>query len=100
MRAQIAAEEARLAALARPAMTSSDSLNASQESRAQLLASLRKKIADEGEEVDRLAAQEKDLTRLIAELTSILSDYPITSEQPFSDYKGQADLAGGRHVAA
>jgi septal ring factor EnvC (AmiA/AmiB activator) len=39
--------------------------------------------------VNRLAAQEKDLTRLIAELTSILSDYPISSEQPFREHKGR-----------
>ena len=39
--------------------------------------------------MDRLAAQERDLTRLIAELTSILSDYPITSEQPFSELRGK-----------
>jgi septal ring factor EnvC (AmiA/AmiB activator) len=50
---------------------------------------LRRKIADEGKEVDRLAAQENDLTRLIAELSSILSDYPITSEEPFSTHKGR-----------
>ena len=36
-----------------------------------------------------MAAQEQDLARLIAELTSILSDYPITSEEPFSKHKGR-----------
>ena len=46
-------------------------------------------MAAEGREIERLAAQEKDLARLIAELTSILSDYPITSEDPFSDYRGR-----------
>ena len=39
--------------------------------------------------MERLAQQEKDLTRLIAELTSILSDYPISSEEPFSELKGK-----------
>ncbi len=43
----------------------------------------------QGEEVARLAAQEKDLTRLIDELSTILSDYPISSEQPFSEHKGK-----------
>jgi septal ring factor EnvC (AmiA/AmiB activator) len=89
LRAQIAAEEARLAALAQDRYDELGQLNASQESRAQLLASLRKKISDEGKEVDQLASQEEELTRLIAELTSILSDYPISAEQPFSDYKGR-----------
>ena len=33
--------------------------------------------------------QEQVLARLIVELTCILSDYPITSEAPFSDLKGR-----------
>ena len=89
LRAQIAAEEARLVTLARTRYDELGRLNTSQENRKTVLASLRNKIANEGEEVDRLAAQEKDLTRLIAELSSILSDYPITSEQPFSTHKGR-----------
>ncbi len=89
LRAQIAAEEARLAELARTRYAELGKLNESQESRTALLARLRKKIADEGEEVERLALQEKDLGRLIAELTTILSDYPITSEEPFSSHKGR-----------
>ena len=89
LRAQIAAEEARLAELARSRYAELGKLNASQEGRTALLARLRKKIADEGEEVERLAAQEKDLSRLIAELTTILSDYPISSEEPFSSHKGR-----------
>jgi len=64
-------------------------LNASQEERQTLIRSLKKKIASEGHEVERLAADEEDLTRLIAELTSILSDYPISSEAPFSEHKGR-----------
>ncbi len=89
LRSQIAAEEARLDNLARTRYDELGRLNTSQESRKTLLASLRRKISDEGKEVDRLASQEKDLTRLIAELSSILSDYPITSEQPFSTHKGR-----------
>jgi septal ring factor EnvC (AmiA/AmiB activator) len=89
LRAQIAAEAARLEQLARVHYDELGALNSTQEKRQSLLASLRKRIADEGLEVDRLAAQERDLQRLIAELTSILSDYPISSEQPFSALKGQ-----------
>ena len=89
LRAQIAAEAARLEELARTRYAELTRLNLSQEERATLLASLREKIKSDGQEVDRLAAQEKDLTRLIAELTSILSDYPISSEQPFSEHKGK-----------
>ena len=89
LQSQIAAEEARLAGLAKSHYAELTKLNNSQEERQSLLASLRKKIANEGQEVDRLAAQEQDLTRLIAELTSILSDYPISSEEPFSKHKGK-----------
>jgi septal ring factor EnvC (AmiA/AmiB activator) len=89
LRAQIAAEEARLTALVQARYDELGRLNKSQESRAELLASLRRKIASEGKEVEQLAAQEKDLTRLIAELSTILSDYPISSEQPFSEHKGR-----------
>ncbi len=89
LRSQIAAEEARLASLAKSRYAELSRLNISQEERQTLLASLRKKITSEGQEVGRLAAQETDLTRLIAELTSILSDYPISSEAPFSKHKGR-----------
>ena len=89
VRAQIAAEEARLTELVQARYDELGRLNKSQESRAELLASLRRKIASEGKEVEQLAAQEKDLTRLIAELSTILSDYPISSEQPFSEHKGR-----------
>jgi len=86
---QVAAEEARISDLAKARYAELTELNTAQERRQALLASLQDKIADEGREVDRLAAQEKDLSRLITELTSILSDYPIRSEEPFSGYKGR-----------
>ncbi len=89
LHAQIAAEVARLQRLAREKYDELSELDAAQQRRRELLASLRQRIADEGKEVERLAAQEKDLSRLITELTSILSDYPISSEQPFSDHKGR-----------
>jgi len=89
LRSQIAAEEARLAGLSKKRYAELTELNASQEERQALLKSLKDKIKSEGQEVERLAAQEQDLTRLIAELTSILSDYPISSEAPFSQHKGK-----------
>ncbi len=89
LRSELAAEQARISDLAKERYAELTRLNEAQERRRALLAKLRDKIAGEGEEVERLAAQEKDLTRLIAELTSILSDYPITSEDPFSEHKGR-----------
>jgi septal ring factor EnvC (AmiA/AmiB activator) len=89
LRSQIAAEEARLSSLSKNRYAELTQLNSSQEERQGLLAGLKNKIANEGQEVDRLAAEEQDLTRLIAELSSILSDYPISSEEPFSKHKGK-----------
>ena len=89
LRGQIAAEEARLADLSRSRYSELGRLNTSQEERQTVLANLKSRIASEGKEVNRLAAQEQDLTRLIAELSSILSDYPISSEEPFSNHKGR-----------
>ena len=89
LRSEVAAEEARIADLARQRYDELTRLSAVQERRQSLLADVKKKIEDEGREVERLAAQEKDLTRLIAELTTILSDYPINSEDPFSEHKGK-----------
>jgi len=89
LREEEAAEETRLAGLTRKRRTELAALDAAQQQRQVLLASLKARIAREGSAIERLAAQEKDLARLIAELTSILSDYPITSEVPFAEFKGR-----------
>jgi septal ring factor EnvC (AmiA/AmiB activator) len=89
LREQAAAEQNRLAALARQRSAELEQLDAAQSERQALLASLKSKLAEEGSEIERLAAEEQDLARLIAELTSILSDYPITSEEPFRSHKGR-----------
>ena len=89
MHSEVAAEEARLADLARTRSAELEKLAEVQAERQTLLGALKERMAAEGREIERLAAQEKDLARLIAELTSILSDYPITSEEPFSDFRGR-----------
>lgn len=87
--AEAAAERDRLAALTSAREAELAELAAAQESRQALLATLRERLAEDGAEIERLAAQEADLSRLIAELTAILSDYPITSDQPFASLKGR-----------
>lgn len=89
IRSKVAAEEARIAELARVRYAELTELNATQEQRRELLAALKTRMTDEGREIERLAAEEQDLSRLITELTSILSDYPISSEDPFSEHKGR-----------
>ena len=89
LRQQAAAEENRIAGLARAQAAELAELDAAQNKRQDLLATLKAKIAEEGSQIERLAAEEQDLARLIAELTSILSDYPITSEEPFSKFRGR-----------
>ncbi|MGI9201076.1 MAG: murein hydrolase activator EnvC family protein [Woeseiaceae bacterium] len=89
LRSEVAAEEARLAGLTRERYDELTQLNVAQERRQELLVSLRERMANEEQEIEMLAAQEKDLARLIDELTSILSDYPIRSESPFSEHKGK-----------
>lgn len=86
---QVAAEDARLGRIAEAERQEVARLDAAQQQRQTLLASVKQKLTSEGQEIDRLAAEEKDLARLIAELTSILSDYPIGSEDPFSEHKGR-----------
>lgn len=89
LRAEAAAEEERLSRLARARYAELTELHNAQERRRALLASLNERLRDEGREIETLAAQERDLARLIAELSSILSDYPIRSEEPFSRFKGR-----------
>jgi septal ring factor EnvC (AmiA/AmiB activator) len=86
---QAVREETRLAGLERARQAELNELDTAQRKRQGLLTSLQARLAEEGSQIERLAAQEQDLARLIAELTSILSDYPITSEEPFSTLKGR-----------
>jgi septal ring factor EnvC (AmiA/AmiB activator) len=89
LQAEAAVETERLARLASAREAELSELSAAQARRRELLTSLNRKIESEGSAIERLATQERDLARLIAELTSILSDYPITSEDPFSKLKGK-----------
>lgn len=89
LHSQVAAEEARLVTIAEERTAELARLTAAQERRRTLLASLQQQLADEGQEIERLAAEEQDLARLIDELRTILSDYPISSEEPFAEHRGR-----------
>lgn len=89
LRSEASAEASKLARLSADRASELDELDSAQLRRRELLASLNTRLEAEGSAIERLVVQERDLARLIAELTSILSDYPITSEAPFSELKGQ-----------
>jgi septal ring factor EnvC (AmiA/AmiB activator) len=89
LRSKVAAEEARLVKIAEQRYDELTQLNAAQEKRRDLLASVQGRMVNEGREIEQLEAQERDLSQLLAELFSILSDYPISSESPFSNHKGR-----------
>ncbi|MEE4161149.1 MAG: peptidoglycan DD-metalloendopeptidase family protein [Woeseiaceae bacterium] len=89
LRSEAVAEKARLDDIAERRYAELAVLNSAQEERRALIAELETRMASESREIERLAAEEKQLGRLIAELTSILSDYPITSEEAFASYKGR-----------
>ena len=89
LRREATEEQAEIGRLASAKEAELKSLTDAQNQRRTLLATLTEKLSDEGSAIERLAAQEKDLARLVAELTSILSDYPISSEDPFSAHKGR-----------
>ncbi|MDJ0759954.1 MAG: peptidoglycan DD-metalloendopeptidase family protein [Woeseiaceae bacterium] len=89
LRSEVVAEAARLTDIAKRRYDELTQLNAAQEKRQALLGSLKQRMATESEEIERLAAEERDLTRLIDELSTILSDYPIRSEEPFREFKGR-----------
>ncbi|MEX0976529.1 MAG: peptidoglycan DD-metalloendopeptidase family protein [Woeseia sp.] len=89
LRQEAAAEQERLAKVTAARQAELSALDAAQEERQQLLAALKTRMQEAGAEMERLAAQEQDLARLILELSSILADYPITSEEPFTSLRGQ-----------
>ncbi len=89
LRSEVLAERARLEQLAERRNRELSELNATQERRRELLTELDLRMADESREIERLAEQEKALERLILELTTILADYPISSESPFTELRGE-----------
>ncbi len=82
-------EQARLEKLAADERAQLERLDASRAERRRLVAAIESEIAARGDEIARLRRQEEELTRLIAELSAILADYPINSEEPFSRLKGR-----------
>jgi septal ring factor EnvC (AmiA/AmiB activator) len=89
LQTEAAREQGRLDELVETHYAELARLDAAQQELEALLGVLRTRMQEEGAEMKRLAAQEQDLSRLIAELSSILADYPITSEEPFTALRGR-----------
>lgn len=79
----------RLAALEAEAAREHAALAAARDERAAVLAAIETDLARRGDEVAKLERQQRQLVELLAELSSILADYPITAEAPFSSYRGK-----------
>jgi septal ring factor EnvC (AmiA/AmiB activator) len=94
---KMAKEANRLSTLVRARYDELIELNHKQDKRQKLLAMLKIKIEQEGNEIERLAAEGKDLARLITELMTILPNDTIGLEKPFSRLRGQLawPVAGG-----
>ena len=89
LESEVLAEQGRLDRLAQRQYEELAVLEDAQARRQSLLVELEARLEDESREIKRLAAEEKQLERLLAELSTILSDYPITSEEPFAEHRGR-----------
>ncbi|MEM9401025.1 MAG: peptidoglycan DD-metalloendopeptidase family protein [Pseudomonadota bacterium] len=89
LRNEAAAEATRLASIAKRRYEELTALNDAQEQRRSLLVDLEERMRDQGQEIEILVAEEKELQRLLDELMTILSDYPIRAQEPFEQYRGR-----------
>lgn len=83
------AERQGLDRLAAEADTLIATLASKRSERSNLLAEIDRRIADENRQLEALNEQEQDLANLLAELANILSDYPISSEEPITALRGK-----------
>lgn len=86
---EAAAQREALAQLAGEADALIETLAGKRRERSKLLAEIEQRIADENRQLDALNQQEQDLAELLAELANILSDYPISSEEPITALRGK-----------
>ncbi len=98
LRTEVATEAARLASIADRRYQELSELNEAQEDRRALLADLNERMQNQSEEIETLTTQEQELQRLLEELSTILSDYPISSQEPFDSHRGRLTwpVAGNR----
>lgn len=83
------AEREKLARLAEESAQVVERLTVARRERAALLERTEAQLASADQSLQTLRQQEEDLVSLIAELSGILADYPINSEAPFSELRGE-----------
>lgn len=89
LRARAQSENDELEALERAATATLKRLTDAQSERRDLLVKIEKQLQDEGKMLVSLQSQEAELADLLEELSGILADYPISSEAPFSQLRGE-----------
>ncbi|MGB7445252.1 MAG: peptidoglycan DD-metalloendopeptidase family protein, partial [Coleofasciculaceae cyanobacterium] len=89
LRAEAQTERDTLTRLAGEADTLIATLARGREERKRLIASMDRKLQQQTALLAELAQQEQDLNNLLSELSSILSDYPISAEEPISQLRGK-----------
>ncbi len=89
LRADALERQEKLAQLQATRASQVKTTEAAVKNRQTILVSLQQEIEATGGQVAELRQREEDLERLILELSSILADYPITSEAPFANHQGE-----------
>ncbi|MEM8546968.1 MAG: peptidoglycan DD-metalloendopeptidase family protein, partial [Pseudomonadota bacterium] len=88
-RAEIDAEVAALARLARDADALIERLRTRRDERRELLARIDRELSDQEVLLRELNQREQDLAAILAELSDILAGYPVNSEVPLRDMRGE-----------
>lgn len=87
--ASTVAGQERLAHLERDQVIGLEALREARESRRSVLADLESRINAADAEVQRLRIEEQRLTDLLADLDDILAAFPVDSDEPFADLRGE-----------
>jgi len=99
---EIAQEEQRLQQLQAKNNNEQQQLEAAQQGRLQIIATLDRQLQDKGQELDNLKSDESQLQSLISNIQQALSDLPLdpAAHEPFSTRKGKLPWpSSGRLVA-
>jgi murein hydrolase activator len=89
LEAALQEETERLAALEQDANDELRSVQQGRRDRSQVLVELDQKLKGRAASLARLKREESTLEKLLADLRRVLSDFPVTSDQPFEKLRGR-----------